>query len=53
MSSTAGGVMAITELDGAPVGDGTVGPITHQIWQAYWDLRYDDRLSFAIDYTAA
>lgn len=53
MSSRAGGVMAITELDGVPVGDWKVGPITHQIWQACWDLHYDDRLSFVIDYTAA
>lgn len=53
MSTTAGGIMPITELDGGPVGGGQVGPVTRQIWQAYWDLHYDDRLSFAIDYTAA
>jgi branched-subunit amino acid aminotransferase/4-amino-4-deoxychorismate lyase len=50
--TTAGGIMPITTLDGAPVGDGRVGPISQQIWQAYWELHYDPKLSFSIDYPA-
>ncbi|RFC68919.1 MULTISPECIES: aminotransferase class IV [Mesorhizobium] len=50
MVTTAGGVMPITYLDGKPIGDGKVGPITQTLWKAYWDAHYDPALSFAIDY---
>lgn len=50
MVTTAGGVMPITRLDGEPVGDGTVGPITLRVWSAYWEAHYDDRYSFPIAY---
>jgi branched-subunit amino acid aminotransferase/4-amino-4-deoxychorismate lyase len=50
LTSTAGGVMPITTLDGAPVGGGQVGPRTRAIWEAYWALHYDDAYSFAVDY---
>lgn len=50
LSSTAGGIMPITVLDGAPVGGGQVGPVTRRIWERYWDLHSDPKLSFAIDY---
>ncbi|WP_435171275.1 aminotransferase class IV [Falsirhodobacter sp. 1013] len=46
--STAGGIMPITELDGAPVADGQVGPLTQQIWAEYWRLHHDDTLSFEV-----
>lgn len=48
--STAGGIMPITQLDDQPVGGGQVGPVTRAIWEAYWDLHNDPKLSFAIDY---
>ncbi|MCS0501209.1 aminotransferase class IV [Ancylobacter mangrovi] len=48
--TTAGGVMPVTRLDGAPVGGGQVGPVTRTIWEAYWDLHRDPELSFAVDY---
>jgi branched-subunit amino acid aminotransferase/4-amino-4-deoxychorismate lyase len=50
MCTTAGGIMPITSLDGKPVGKGTVGPITSQIWDVYWRLHYEDGFSFAVDY---
>lgn len=50
MCTTAGGIMPITELDGQPVKDGKVGPITKQIWDAYWAIHYDPSYSFEIDY---
>jgi branched-subunit amino acid aminotransferase/4-amino-4-deoxychorismate lyase len=50
LSSTAGGIMPITTLDGEKVGGGQVGPITLRIWERYWDLHADPELSFAIDY---
>ncbi|KAF2096214.1 D-aminoacid aminotransferase-like PLP-dependent enzyme [Rhizodiscina lignyota] len=53
MCTTAGGIMPITELDGRPVGDGKVGPITKKIWDGYWAMHYDPTYSFEIDYIAA
>ena len=50
LSSTAGGIMPVTTLDGAPVGGGQVGPKTRLIWERYWDLHADPKLSFAVDY---
>lgn len=35
-TSTVGGVMPITTIDGRRLGDGTPGPITTQLRQAYW-----------------
>lgn len=48
--TTAGGVMPLTELDGKPVGNGEVGPITRQIWEDYWAAHYDPKHSFAVEY---
>ncbi|KAI9040368.1 aminotransferase class IV [Aspergillus affinis] len=50
MSTTAGGIMPITELDGKPVGNGNVGPITRAIWDEYWAIHYDPAYSFEVKY---
>lgn len=50
MCTTAGGIMPITSLDGKPVQDGKVGPLTAKIWDLYWQMHYEDEFSFAIDY---
>lgn len=50
--TTAGGVMPITTLDGEPIGNGEVGPISKALWKGYWDAHYDPAVSFAIDYPA-
>lgn len=42
-TSTAGGVMPIATLDGAPVGDGGVGPITRHLRERYWHAHDDPR----------
>ncbi|KIX95394.1 uncharacterized protein Z520_08911 [Fonsecaea multimorphosa CBS 102226] len=52
MCTTAGGIMPITSLDGVPVKDGKVGPLTAKIWDLYWAMHYDPAYSFAIDYDA-
>lgn len=52
LSSTAGGIMPITTLDGQKVGGGQVGPVTRHVWERYWALHADPVLSFAIDYAA-
>uniref|UniRef100_UPI003CE5C971 Amine transaminase n=1 Tax=Aspergillus terreus TaxID=33178 RepID=UPI003CE5C971 len=53
MCTTAGGIMPITSLDGKPVNDGKVGPITKKIWDGYWAMHYDPAYSFEIDYESA
>lgn len=50
MVTTAGGVMPVTRLDGEPVGDGSVGPLTRALWTGYWDAHYDPEVSFPINY---
>lgn len=50
--TTAGGVMPITTLDGQPIGNGEVGPISKALWKGYWDAHYDPAVSFAIEYRA-
>ncbi|KAI1611796.1 aminotransferase [Exophiala viscosa] len=49
MSTTAGGIMPITSLDGVPIKDGQIGPISKTIWDGYWAMHYDPNFSFAID----
>ncbi|KAF2478614.1 aminotransferase [Neohortaea acidophila] len=51
MVTTAGGVMPITTLDGQPVKDGKLGPVTKAIWDEYWAMHWRDEFSFAIDYS--
>lgn len=41
VTSTAGGVMPVTEVDGRPVGGGAVGRVTAAILDRYWS-RHDD-----------
>lgn len=50
MSTTAGGIMPITILDGKPVKDGKVGAITKAIWDRYWAMHWEDEFSFQIKY---
>ncbi|OJJ30928.1 hypothetical protein ASPWEDRAFT_162513 [Aspergillus wentii DTO 134E9] len=50
MSTTAGGIMPITMLDGEPVNGGEIGPVTKAIWDGYWDLHYNSGFSFEIAY---
>jgi len=53
LSSTGGGVIAVSHLDGVPVGgrnSGDFGPITRQLQQAYWALHDDPRLTEAVSY---
>ncbi|KAF7627373.1 hypothetical protein AFLA_002755 [Aspergillus flavus NRRL3357] len=50
MCTTAGGIMPITKLDGKPIRNGKVGPLTTKIWDEYWAMHYDPKYSSAIDY---
>jgi branched-chain amino acid aminotransferase len=48
-TSTAGGVMPITHLDGEPVGDGAVGPVTRRLRDRYWEIHDDARYATPVD----
>jgi branched-chain amino acid aminotransferase len=50
ISSTAGGVIPITRVDGAPVGDGAPGPLTQRLRTMYWDAHDDPAWTLAVDY---
>jgi branched-chain amino acid aminotransferase len=50
LTSTAGGVMPVATLDGAPVGEGRPGPVTTAIRDRYWELHRDPRYTLAVDY---
>jgi branched-chain amino acid aminotransferase len=52
-TSTAGGVMPITHLDGAPVGSGGVGPVTRSLRDRYWEIHDDPRYATPVDYGTA
>ncbi len=40
-TSTAGGVMPITQIDDQAIGSGELGPVTQALQEAYWS-RHDD-----------
>ncbi|RMF89180.1 MAG: branched-chain amino acid aminotransferase [Nitrospinota bacterium] len=45
LSSTAGGIMPVVEIDGRSIGDGKPGPISRKIHAAYWKMRESGRHS--------
>ncbi|RWC13950.1 MAG: branched-chain amino acid transferase [Mesorhizobium sp.] len=50
ITSTAGGIMPVTTIDGAPVADGKVGPITERLMALYWKRHEDPAWSSAVRY---
>ena len=50
ITSTAGGVMPVTRIDGAMVGRGEPGPVTGELRDAYWALHDDPACTLEIDY---
>lgn len=51
-TSTAGGVMPIVTLDGAPVGNCSPGPVTRCLRKRYWDAHHDPRYATPVEYAA-
>jgi len=45
LSSTAGGIMPVTTLDGAPVGDGRPGALTRRLHARYWEAHGEARFA--------
>ncbi|MHA6643053.1 aminotransferase class IV [Mesorhizobium sp. A623] len=50
ITSTAGGIMPVTRVDGAAIGDGKVGPITKHLTKLYWDKHADPAWSMPVRY---
>jgi len=50
LSSTAGGVIPVTTVDGGAVGNGEPGPVTLRLREAYWELHDDPRFSMPVRY---
>lgn len=52
LTSTAGGIMPVTVLNGQPVGNGQPGALTLRLRQRYWDAHDEDRWTTPVDYPA-
>jgi branched-chain amino acid aminotransferase len=50
LSSSGGGVLPVTRVDGQTIGQGAPGPRTRQLLQIYWDWHRDAKYSTPIDY---
>jgi len=50
VTSTAGGVMPITKIDGHEISSGTPGPVTHELQEGYWMVHEDPRYALKINY---
>ena len=50
LSTSGGGVLPVTRVEDHRVGDGTVGPVTRQLVQTYWDWHRDPRYSRPVGY---
>ena len=51
LTSTAGGIMPVTKVDGRLLGDGKPGPITGKFREQYWALHQDPRYSTPVAYS--
>ena len=50
VTSTAGGIMPVTVVDGRPVGTGVPGPLTRKLRDLYWASHQDPRYSTPVRY---
>ena len=49
ITSTAGGIMAVTRIEGAPLGDGRPGPVTARLTDLYWQKHDDSDWTTPVD----
>ena len=52
LSTSGGGVLPVTQVDGQPVGTGVPGPVTTRLVDTYWQWHADPAYTLSIDYTA-
>ncbi len=53
MTSTAGGIMPVRNIDGEAVGDGGPGPVTLRLKELYWGLHDDPAMTTPVNYELA
>jgi branched-chain amino acid aminotransferase len=51
ITSTAGGIMPVTRVDGAHIGNGKVGPVTKGLMELYWHKHEDPDWSTPVRYS--
>jgi branched-chain amino acid aminotransferase len=49
ITSTAGGIMPVTRVDDAPIGDGRPGPVTGRLLDLYWQKHADPAWTTPVD----
>ncbi|RLB99179.1 MAG: branched-chain amino acid transferase [Deltaproteobacteria bacterium] len=49
-TSTAGGIMPITKIDGRTISSGMPGSVTQELQERYWRLHEDPHYTFNVDY---
>ncbi len=50
VTSTAGGVMPVTRIDGQAIGSGETGPLVERIRAMYWQMHSDEKYRDAVRY---
>ena len=50
VTSTAGGVIPITKIDGRKIGSGRPGPVTQELQEGYWTAHENPHYTFKIEY---
>ena len=50
ITTTAGGIMPITQIDGQAIGAGVPGPVTLRLQKRYWEVHEDPRYTLEINY---
>jgi len=50
LTSSGGGVLPVTRVDGQPLGSGRVGPVTQRLAETYWAWHRDPRYCTPIAY---
>ena len=50
LSSTAGGIMPVTKIEGSALGDGSPGPVTTRLRELYWQKREAGWYGEPVDY---
>jgi len=51
LSTSGGGVLPVTKVDGRAIGTGSPGSVTQSLTALYWDWHQDPRYSTVIDYS--
>jgi branched-chain amino acid aminotransferase len=50
ISSSGGGVLPVTRVDGKTVADGAIGPLTRKLSETYWAWHADPAMNVSIAY---